>query len=726
MASSAPGAASSAPTVIYILFIGLALMVSACGSSKTKLSAVLKDGETPGRGDEAALILYAESRSSFDPRLTALLADPDPLIRARLALALGRIRSSKNISILNDLLNDRESEVRQQAAFAAAQLLTDTLSRSLADALVARMKIEPSEAVVVAIINALSRTPTLAGVANLIGPYLGDPRASVREAAIGCVGRLGVNNIDAQSAQDSACNLLTDSDKAVRLRAAATLAELKGNNLLESCRTSLIQILRTDPDDETRIQVARALTVTVGLSAELIDILIADGDFRVSAAAFDAIAAVKDNSACEQAAQVVGKLSEVISSRPELKDALFVQGLNSALLSAMRSCGSFDSLKIAATKINELLTTSKKPESRMVTSAICSARALSGADDIDILGCDEMDSRLGKKRLIAKLRVAAPSETNIGTLTEMIKDADPAAAIDALDAALKVAPNDAARTKMVLGALSDERTLLVLAALLEIEKEPSAYSVADGDGRKALPEIKTAVEAVVSRYKEFSHAFMPLVYSARVAAAVGDAEFTAMLLDLLKDTRLPVRNAAIFAVETMKGIAPQEGLPPLTMPDELEQSLAALSPGTNLTAVLQLTSGDVVAVLYPDEAPLSVADFADSAKSGYYNNSFMFRVVPGEAVFLGDPTGSGLGDPGRYVPPETTDAPVERGSIVILYDDIHIGVGRVAVALRRMPEWDGNAAIVGRITSGIELMDRAVEGDSVMQIHISEVDDHAK
>ena len=49
-------------------------------------------------------------------------------------------------------------------------------------------------------------------------------------------------------------------------------------------------------------------------------------------------------------------------------------------------------------------------------------------------------------------------------------------------------------------------------------------------------------------------------------------------------------------------------------------------------AVLHTTRGDITIELYPDKAPLSVANFIAYAKSGHYNGTIFHRVIPGFMV----------------------------------------------------------------------------------------------
>lgn len=53
------------------------------------------------------------------------------------------------------------------------------------------------------------------------------------------------------------------------------------------------------------------------------------------------------------------------------------------------------------------------------------------------------------------------------------------------------------------------------------------------------------------------------------------------------------------------------------------------------------TAGDIVAELYPDQAPKYTAQFRELAESGYYDNTYVFQVEPGVYFEAGTPNANG-------------------------------------------------------------------------------------
>jgi peptidyl-prolyl cis-trans isomerase B (cyclophilin B) len=67
---------------------------------------------------------------------------------------------------------------------------------------------------------------------------------------------------------------------------------------------------------------------------------------------------------------------------------------------------------------------------------------------------------------------------------------------------------------------------------------------------------------------------------------------------------------------------------------------------SNLTATFTTSKGPIRVTLYPDQAPLTVANFVNLAKRGYYDGLKFHRVIPDFMVQGGCPKGTGTGGPG--------------------------------------------------------------------------------
>ena len=65
-----------------------------------------------------------------------------------------------------------------------------------------------------------------------------------------------------------------------------------------------------------------------------------------------------------------------------------------------------------------------------------------------------------------------------------------------------------------------------------------------------------------------------------------------------------------------------------------------------LTALIQTTKGDIRLRLFADHAPLTVLNFINLSKKGFYDGLTFHRVIPDFMIQGGCPLGTGTGGPG--------------------------------------------------------------------------------
>lgn len=65
-----------------------------------------------------------------------------------------------------------------------------------------------------------------------------------------------------------------------------------------------------------------------------------------------------------------------------------------------------------------------------------------------------------------------------------------------------------------------------------------------------------------------------------------------------------------------------------------------------LEATIRTNKGDINLFLYPEGAPLTVLNFVNLSKRGFYNGLTFHRVLPNTLAQGGDPNGDGTGGPG--------------------------------------------------------------------------------
>jgi len=79
---------------------------------------------------------------------------------------------------------------------------------------------------------------------------------------------------------------------------------------------------------------------------------------------------------------------------------------------------------------------------------------------------------------------------------------------------------------------------------------------------------------------------------------------------------------------------------------EKSKGEGTMSSYPQLTATIKTNKGDIKLDLFPDKAPLTVLNFVNLSKRGFYDNLTFHRVIPDFMIQGGCPLGTGTGGPG--------------------------------------------------------------------------------
>jgi len=131
-----------------------------------------------------------------------------------------------------------------------------------------------------------------------------------------------------------------------------------------------------------------------------------------------------------------------------------------------------------------------------------------------------------------------------------------------------------------------------------------------------------------------------------------------------------------------------------------------IDPDATYLARLQLDSGEIVLQLYPQVAPLAVNSFVFLASQGWFDGNAIHQVQPGVFLESGDPTATGLGDPGYHFAMEPSPALgfEQPGMVALVPTSPDTNGGRFFINLGPLPELDGARTIFGRVLQGMELL----------------------
>jgi len=140
------------------------------------------------------------------------------------------------------------------------------------------------------------------------------------------------------------------------------------------------------------------------------------------------------------------------------------------------------------------------------------------------------------------------------------------------------------------------------------------------------------------------------------------------------------------------------------------------------TAVITLENGNEIRIdFYPEDAPKTVENFVTLAKKGFYNGLTFHRVVPDFVVQSGDPKGNGTGGPGYTIKAEFNKQKHVRGSLAMARSQHPDSAGsQFYITYGPTPHLDGNYTVFGKVTSGMEHVDRIKQGDRMKSVVIVE------
>ncbi len=140
------------------------------------------------------------------------------------------------------------------------------------------------------------------------------------------------------------------------------------------------------------------------------------------------------------------------------------------------------------------------------------------------------------------------------------------------------------------------------------------------------------------------------------------------------------------------------------------------------TAVITLENGNEIRIdFYPEDAPKTVENFVTLAKKGFYNGLTFHRVVPDFVVQSGDPKGNGTGGPGYTIKAEFNKQKHVRGSLAMARSQHPDSAGsQFYITYGAQPHLDNNYTVFGKVTSGMEHVDRIRQGDKMKSVTITE------
>ena len=131
------------------------------------------------------------------------------------------------------------------------------------------------------------------------------------------------------------------------------------------------------------------------------------------------------------------------------------------------------------------------------------------------------------------------------------------------------------------------------------------------------------------------------------------------------------------------------------------------------TIYLDLKDGRVVIELLPQVAPKHVARIKELVRQGFYDGIVFHRVIDGFMAQTGDPLGTGMGGSGKKLAAEFNNEPHVRGTVSMARAmDPNSADSQFFICFADARFLDRQYTVWGKVTSGMEFVDKIKKGDS--------------
>ena len=129
--------------------------------------------------------------------------------------------------------------------------------------------------------------------------------------------------------------------------------------------------------------------------------------------------------------------------------------------------------------------------------------------------------------------------------------------------------------------------------------------------------------------------------------------------------------------------------------------------------VIEMENGKKMKIeLYPDKAPITVANFEKLVKEGFYNGLTFHRVIPDFMIQGGDPEGTGMGGSKDKIKGEFASNGVKndlkhtRGVISMARSMMKDSASSQFFIMHQdAPHLDGDYAAFGKVVEGLDVID---------------------
>jgi cyclophilin family peptidyl-prolyl cis-trans isomerase len=664
-------------------------------------------------------IVEAEDERLVTDQLIDLVTVPHGSVRRRAVVALGRIGSPRGIAPLVTVLSaDKDPQMRALAAFALGEIES-------------HYSVEP-------LIEQLQNRSTDTAVRARIVEALGKIAANRESAAaLGAYATNAIALLVAGSLPDSSRDL-TEDEKLLGSLALTALLRLKKPDTIKAIAAQL-----RSRDPELRWQAANALArIGQGIAPAVPDLLtlLESGDALGRAYAARALAASKEKRATGSLIRLLGDPDSRVAANA---------------ISALGAIGDASAVEPLTLLGNRLLDEYRRYDRK--------ANGYPTQQNLLFLIATSLGN-IGDTRALPFLKSLRLADGKLGISPEV----EMAVAKFGQDAfsdtgGIKLSKDDWRAMQAYaqgLGALRTDRSKFLLLDLLagRIAGKPDPRAVPDILRALAAAKAETLRDILLEQLQEsdvyIRAAAAELIGemgdSSRAIAGGLEAALKAARTDKANDARIAIIEAAAklkqpLASQLLSGPTRDEDYVVRKRAAELireagrEENSLIIQVGTvksghdraywrrialmatsqkNPVAVLKLKKGEIRIELFATDAPMTVDNFIELARRGFYNGLSFMRVVPNFVIQGGDPRGDMNGGPDYQIRCEINLRRYGAGAVGMALSGKDTGGSQFFITHSPQPHLDGGYTVFGQVISGMDVVERIARDDRVESVQI--------
>jgi cyclophilin family peptidyl-prolyl cis-trans isomerase/HEAT repeat protein len=625
------------------------------------------------------------------------LNSSDKEIRKQAVESLGRIQDTSTISWLINRLSDRDDSVREAAAFALGQFFLPAAEGPLFNALQG----EKSVPVKSTMIEALGKAGTERSF-TVLQHFLQDKNPDYQRAAAIACGILAYRGYQPYPILADLSRLLQSGiDPNIRWRCAYALYRTGSPTELKSLLNSL-----SDPDPLTRYFSLRAQSV-------IMDYLKTSLPSK-----YNGNATIRETIRLAKSTQYLDRLAVMLQD-----STWYVRLASLQLLETLLPAGLFGKIKICLEDPNPHVRTTA-----MQTIAAFGTKTAANLLEKIITGGDDWGERGFALYQLSRFR----SPTALRYVKDQMKNTPWPEDYYLLRTLDKI---DTVKSTLLLSKMSDTENMAELSLILEslvkrkgismqlmLEKlklyDPAITTIIAE--KLALIKDPAVVPVLLDSYHHFQppQEIEPMIAIVAALDSIGSPDCVSFLEDILNSPVPPLRETAVRAVEKLTGR--KVSIPETPDYSALKSDFPRVDFNGHPVVTIFTSRGNFEIMLFPDKAPITVANFLDLVKKDFYNNIYFHRVVPGFVIQAGDPRGDGWGGPGYSVPCEYNDLFYDRGVMGMAHAGKDTGGSQFFITHTPQPHLNGRHTAFGKVISGWDVVDQIRVYDQILHIEISE------